>query len=286
MRPAGRYGRRAALATLILVAAATMAAAQQQPPVELPSGLIDPSLSLPPVEAARGTAPAASESRPLDSVRGQLRPRRQTVLGAGLPGRIESFPVEVGDIVAANAPLVTMDCAVLEADRRTAQARQSAATARYTVNNKLADANNISGLEVDLSRAEMAVARAEEQRIAARMRHCRIVAPFAGVVVGKSAQAFQYVAEGEPLLHLVDNSDLLVDAAVPSTWLSDVTVGRRFTMHIDELDIDVSGRIDGTEGRVDPVSQTVRLIGSLTNPPKNLLAGMSGPIDLAVEPTQ
>jgi RND family efflux transporter MFP subunit len=278
----------AATAMIVVVALFSVAEAQAQQQ-QLPEGLINPSLSLPSLPSAGERAQAAGAVRgtnAFDAIRGQLRPKRHTVLGAGIAGRIDTFPVEVGDAVAADQLLVTMDCAVLEADQRASQARQMAASARHTVNGRLAKMNNISGLELDLSRAEMAMARAEEQRIGARMRSCKVAAPFAGVVIAKSAQAYQYVAEGEPLLQLVDNSELLVEAAVPSSWLAELKIGQSFTMHLDELAMDVKGRIEGTEGRVDPVSQTVRLIGSLIDPPKGLLAGMSGPIALAAEPRE
>lgn len=261
---------------VVLAFALTAAGAIAQEPPSAPAGLIDPSLLAAPGEAAAAAAPLAG-------VRGQLRPRRHTILSAGLPGRIERFDVEAGDTVEAGQELVAMDCAILEADRAVVSARLTAATARHSVNRRLAEMNNISGLEVDLSRAEVAVARAEQQRIDARMRHCTVTAPFAGVVVSKAVEAFQYVAEGEPLLEIVDGADLLVDVAVPSHWLADLRPHHRFVMHIDELGRDAGGTILRTEGRVDPVSQTVRLIGVLDDPAPGVMAGMSGNMTLLPE---
>src|SRR5690606_26635786 len=127
-------------------------------------------------------------------------------------------------------------------------------------------ANNISVLEVELSRAELTVARAEQDRISAQRAYCKIEAPFAGVVVEKLAEAYQHVTAGTPLLELVDSSELEIEVAVPSTWVDRVTPGAPFEMTLDETGETVHGEFVRNAGRVDPVSQTLRMIGRLVEP--------------------
>lgn len=235
-------------------------------------------------DAERG--PAASDARPaagepMRGVRGQLRAVRHTVLSSGFAGRVDAFDASVGETVAEGDALVQMDCAELQADRAAMNARERAAAARYDVNRRLAQVNNVSGLEVDLSRAELAVARAESRRVAAKMVYCTVAAPFSGVVAAKHVQAYEHVQAGEPLLDLVDNSALRVEVAVPSTWLARLRPEHPFVLRVDELGgRALDGRIVHSEGRVDPVSQTIRLLGEIDGRPDGLLAGMSGPVVL------
>lgn len=213
-------------------------------------------------------------------VRGQLRPINHTVLAAGIAGRIDVFKVVVGTQVEKGDMLLEMDCREVEAQLAISAAQIQAANSRHTVNERLADANNISLLEYDLSLAALAVARAERQKVLAQQQFCLIEAPFSGVVTNKSAQAFQHVQIGQPLLEIIDNSSLEVEAVVPSSWLSQNALDRGFTILIDETNTAHQGKFDRTAGVVDPVSQTVRLIGHLIEPPSQLIAGMSGKISL------
>jgi RND family efflux transporter MFP subunit len=243
-----------------------------------PAGLLAPT-ELPVLSAPAGSGAGAGAAT-LDGVRGQLRPRRHTILAAGLAGQISEFPVELGSRVEEGGLLVRMVCDEVQAELGVTQARIGAAAARYNVNRRLAEARNISDLEVDLSRAELAVARAERARIQAQADYCEIAAPFQGVVVDKLAQAHQHVAEGEPLLELVDDAELEVEVAVPSTWLPNVGGDARFEILLDETGQTLSGRFVRTVGRIDPVSQTLRVIGRLDDPPPGLLPGMSGDLRL------
>jgi RND family efflux transporter MFP subunit len=234
-------------------------------------------------DAAKGDtigSDSAQEMDPMVGVRGQLIPLRHTVLSAGFNGRIDVFSISVGEAVTEGTVLVQMDCDELKADRAAMHARESAAAAQYDVNRRLAAANNVSVLEVDLSRAEVAVARAESQRVAARMDYCKIKAPFSGTVTQKYVQAFQHVQAGEPVLDLVDNSELRVEVAVPSAWLARLRPDHPFTLHVEEMDRTIEGQIMRSAGRVDPVSQTVLLLGRLLTEPSGIMAGMSGSVVL------
>jgi RND family efflux transporter MFP subunit len=267
--------KRAVLALAALFAACAPASAQDLIDPERLDEIIRDVSNIDPVQAD-----LSSEVNPMGGVRGQLRPVRHTVLAAGFSGRVDSIEVSVGESVEEGAVLVRMDCGELKADRAAMTARERAAAARYDVNRKLAAVNNVSGLEVDLSRAELAVARAESQRVAARMGYCEIEAPFSGTLTAKHVQAFQHVQAGEPLLDLVDNSELRVEVAVPSAWLARLTPDHSFSLHVEELDRMIDGRILRSAGRVDPVSQTVLLIGRLDTVPPGVMAGMSGSVVL------
>jgi len=218
------------------------------------------------------------------SVRGQLTPVRHTILAAGIAGRIDAFPVRVGSKVTEGDVLLEMDCKQLEAQLAVSTAQIQAANSRHSVNQRLATANNISLLEVDLSESALAVARAERQQIISLEKFCKLKAPFSGIVVSKNAQAFQHVQVGQPVLELVDNSELEVEVVVPSTWLAADMINQSFEIIIDETSARYTGKFIRSAGIVDPVSQTVRLIGHLTNRSDALIAGMSGQISLVATP--
>lgn len=212
------------------------------------------------------------------TIRGQLQSIRHTVLSAGISGRITDFPVRVGSRVKAGDSLVRFDCQREQARKEVAQARLAAAETKLQVNRRLAELNTLSGLDLRLSEAEMAIAQAELKQIRVTLERCHLRAPFAGVVVEKPVQAHQHVAEGDPLLELVDPAALEVAMVVPSAWLARLAPGTGFRLRVDETGEVVEAKVARLVGRIDPVSQSMRVIGELVERPDAVLPGMSGTV--------
>ncbi len=210
------------------------------------------------------------------SLRAQLRPRTHTVLAARMSGLLSQFAVQVGDEVGQRKLLARFECQEPEAKRAMVQAKLQAARTRNEINRRLAQLDNVSELELAMGKAEESVLAAELNQIETLIARCQLYAPFAGQVVAKLVQPHQYVAEGEPLLRLVDTRDLEIEMVVPSLWLKRLTVAAPFQLRIDETNQLLNARVVRIVGEIDPVSQTVHILGELLNPPNHLLPGMSG----------
>lgn len=223
-------------------------------------------------------ATAALTPKAESVIRGQLRARQFTTLAANLPGKLVSFPVIIGQRLSKGQTIAVFDCQTEKAEKAVAVAKLSAAQSKLQVNTQLARYKNVSDLDLILSKADVAVQKAELNRIDAILSKCVVTSPFAAVVSEKVAQAYQYVKEGDPLLELVDTSHLEVEMVIPSKWLKKLTAGTQFSLKLDEFDTPVAAKIDRNVGTIDPVSQTIRVIGSLLNPPAALLPGMSGEV--------
>lgn len=214
----------------------------------------------------------------LSSIRAQLRPKQHTTLSAGLPARITYLKVMQGETVKQGETLAKFDCRRLSADRQVIQARLRAAEAKQKINLRLLELQDISELELAESEAEVAIAKGELAGIRAVLGNCSIKAPFSGMVTEKLVQAHQHVAEGEPMLKLVDTKTLEVEMVLPSQWLSRLKTGDTFTLMLDELGQEIEAKVDRVVGEVDPVSQTVKVIGRLLSKHEQLLPGMSGTV--------
>lgn len=131
-------------------------------------------------------------------------------------------------------------------------------------------------LELDVAVAEVQKAKADVAASEAVTSRCTIAAPFAGVTVEQKAREFQYTTPGQPLLDILDDHGLEVELIAPSRWLSWLKPGQAFQVHIDETDKVYPARITRLGGRVDPVSQSIKVIGEITTEAPELMAGMSG----------
>jgi membrane fusion protein, multidrug efflux system len=62
----------------------------------------------------------------------------------------------------------------------------------------------------------------------------------------------------------------------PSRWLAWLKPGMPFKVDIHETEKTYSAQVMRLSGRVDPVSQTIKVIGEITQTAPELMAGMSG----------
>lgn len=213
-----------------------------------------------------------------NSIRGQLRPIYYTIISAGMSAKLLSFPVLVGERIETGQRIAGFDCEIQKANVAIGSGRLDGTRQKLLVNQRLQELGDASALELSLAEAEMVIAEAELQREKILMAECGVLAPFSGTVTEKYARAFQFVNRGEPLFELIDTANLEVEMIVPSTFLQTFRPGEPFDMHIDETGQVIAAKLVRITGVVDPVSQTVKLIGELLDSPENLLPGMSGTI--------
>jgi membrane fusion protein (multidrug efflux system) len=145
-----------------------------------------------------------------------------------------------------------------------ARAVQMQAEKTYTIDQRLVALKSMGQLELDVAQAEVAKAKADVAASAAVTSKCTIAAPFAGLTVDQKARAFQYMTPGQPLLDILDDHGLEVELIAPSRWLSWLKVGYAFQVHIDETDRTYPAKITRLAGRVDPISQSIKVIGEIT----------------------
>jgi len=221
-----------------------------------------------------GPARAAQE---LDGrIRVQLTPYQQTTLSSEIAANISKLPLREGDAFKQGQILVEFDCALLNAQEHKAEAAAEAARAAFKVSTRLAELNSISKLEVEQARAKAKESEAELAAMKVTVGKCVLPAPFPGRVGKLQAEAFQYVTPGKPLMDILDTSRLEVRMIVPSRWLPYLKVGSRFTVHIEELGRAFPARVVRLGARIDPLSQSIPVVGEMIGGHEELLPGMSG----------
>jgi membrane fusion protein (multidrug efflux system) len=262
IRATGRrlaYAATVALATLV-----GSAAGFAQAPAPLPG------LTPPPAPAPQGPVGVAPE------IRAQLTPRQFTTLSSEMAARVDRIATKVGDHFQKGDVLIEFDCAVPRAQEQHARAVQMQAEKTYTIDQRLVALRSMGQLELDVAAAEVEKDKADVAAAVAITSKCTIAAPFSGITVDQKARAFQYTTPGQPLLDILDDHGLEIELIAPSRWLSWLKTGYAFEVHIDETGKTYPAKITRLSGRVDPISQSVKVIGEITGDAPELMAGMSG----------
>ncbi len=213
-------------------------------------------------------------------VRAQLMPRRFTTLAAEIGARIEQLPLSEGAAFSEGQVLVAFDCSVQQAQLAKSQAEMEAAEHTVKANERLSSLNSIGQLELDLSRAGLSRARAEVAMQRASIQKCVVKAPFSGRVAEQKVREQQFVQPGQTLLEILDDSVMELEFLVPSHWLVWLKPGMPLRVQIDETRKGYPARFIRIGARVDPVSQSVKVAAAIDGKHPELVAGMSGRIQV------
>jgi len=216
--------------------------------------------------------------------RGVLRAVDQATLSSDLAGRIAEMPFREGESFKKGDLLVRFDCAIYQAQLEAAQAAARAAQAELNQNRQLAEMRSIGKHAVELSAAHLAQSRSESRVYQVQVNRCRIEAPFDGRVVARHVQVYESVGQGVQLLDIVDNRHLEINLLVPSRWLSRLKPGQPFTFTPDETGTPFDAEVARIGARIDEGSQTLSLIGSISDQSAGLISGMSGTAQFTVIP--
>jgi len=213
-------------------------------------------------------------------IRAQLMPRRYTTIAAEIGAKVSSLPVAEGGAFRAGQVLVQFDCSLQRAQLDKADAELEGAEQTLKSNLRLEQLNSVGQLELDLSKSATNKAKAEVGANKAVMAKCQVTAPFAGRVAEQKVREQQYVQPGQPMLDILDDSVLELEFLVPSVWLRWLKVGSAFEVQIDETRKAYPARFTRIGARVDPVSQSVKVAAAIHGRFPELMAGMSGKVQI------
>lgn len=213
-------------------------------------------------------------------IRAQLLPHQYTTLAAEIGAKVNQVAVSEGGSFKKGDILIAFECSMQEAMLRRAKAERASAEALYRANERLAEFNSIGLVELEQSRAALAKFDAEVGAQEVLQSKCQITAPFNGRLAEQFVREQQFVQPGEPLVDILDDSVLELAFLVPSRWLEWVKLGDRFDVVIDETGKSYAAKFTRIGARVDPVSQSIKVVAAIDGQYPELISGMSGRVML------
>jgi membrane fusion protein (multidrug efflux system) len=213
-------------------------------------------------------------------VRGQLSPRRYTTLAAELPLKVVRIQPQEGGTFKAGETLVAFDCVMQQSQYDKAKATVMATNMTLQSNQEMMKHAAIGKVELQLSEAEVLKAQAEFRATEAIVSKCKVLAPFDGRVAEQKVREEQFVQTGQALLEIIDDSVLELEFIAPSSWLKSLKAQSLVRVRVDETGKTYTAKVARWGARVDPVSQSIKVVAVIEGRPAELMAGMSGRIAL------
>lgn len=191
---------------------------------------------------------------------------------SGVPAQLsavaEEVDVEVGDRVGQGDVIARLDCSgptdrLEEAEGRLKEleAERTLAGIRLQRTRRLRDQNAAPEQQLDEATAEKdavsAAIRSQNSRLRSARRdveHCRIRAPFEGVVTGRTANEGDWLAAGQEVVRLLDRDDVELSAEIPASVLAGAPefLDPEFQTHDGRYTVSLRERTE----ELDPVTRT------------------------------
>ena len=220
---------------------------------------------------------------------GPLVPKVNVVLGAPIAEQLVEMLVNEGDPVRQGQPVARFRDDVLRAAALSAQA--DLATAQTQVRMAAAESTRAEALfaegaiarrdhdnallALESARARLALTQSQAVSTGDRLETATLRSPVNGVVSQRHAQAGDRVDFGKPVLTIVNNSVLQLEASVEARWLGALRVGRPviLTLAQQETGDTIRGRLARINPTADPATRQVRVYVDVPNH-GNLVGGL------------
>jgi RND family efflux transporter MFP subunit len=217
-------------------------------------------------------------------IRAQLSAVTYTTIASELGARINALPFKEGQAFKAGQVLVEFDCAAQRAQLQKTKALLSIAARNYEANRELLALGSIGRIESENSYSEFLKFKAEHDEMVSVIHRCSIAAPYNGKVFEQKAREEQYVQAGQPVMEILDNSALELEFIVPSKWSYWLVKGYQFNIKLDETEKTYPAEITRVNGKIDSVSQTLKVAAVIKGHFSEISPGMSGVI--MIEPPE
>ena len=213
-----------------------------------------------------------------NAIRGVVRPQSQATISTDFQASVSASKFKEGDRFRKGELLIEFDC-------RRHQAELAAAEAQ-TLEMRLALENNVTldkykavgKSDLEISRARVKRTEAEASGLRARLDQCKVVAPFDGRIAELGIHEHEMPSPGKPFLTIIEDQKLEIELIVPSDWLKWLKPETAFVFTVDETQSALPARVSRIGAAVDPVSQTVKVMGFFDTDAaaSGILSGMSG----------
>lgn len=222
------------------------------------------------------------------SLTGQLQALNYTTVQSEVNASVAQVLVREGESIKKGQVLVRLATQDLQARAKQAEAALASAKAEAVLANAVKERNEqlykdkyIS--DIDYKRG-IAEAQARSENVKAQesllsiakkaLNDAVIVAPMSGVVAKRYVQAGQMVAMNNPVLDVVDLSQLELVATIAPEHLAALQVGQSLQFNVQGFSESFSAKVSRINPVADAATRAVTFYGTVQNPQAQLKAGL------------
>jgi membrane fusion protein (multidrug efflux system) len=211
---------------------------------------------------------------------GELRAVESVMLKPEIGGVVETIGFAEGQAVEKGTVLFQLRDDQQVARLGEAQAQRALAEDEFRRTQRLASRNVAAEIQLERDRAELAVARAREERYAAELARTRILAPFDGRVGARLVSPGARVTPDDALVRIDAVDPMELAFTIPEAALPLAKLGAEFELQVASYPgRRFPGAISFVAPSVESANRRILIKGRVPNPEHVLLPGMFATVE-------
>jgi membrane fusion protein (multidrug efflux system) len=216
---------------------------------------------------------------------GTLRSRESVDLTATVSERVTFVGFEDGQRVREGDVLLKLSSKEEEALLNEVRATAKEAEQQFDRTKQLTGQGAASRAQLDEARRIYDTAIARQLAIESRLANLVLLAPFDGIVGLRNISVGALVRPGDLVTTIDEDSVMLLDFSIPSTFLSSIAVGDRITANATGYaGQKFEGEVRSISSRIDPVTRTATVRAEIPNEKRILRPGLLMTVELFTNP--
>lgn len=199
-------------------------------------------------------------------VQGSLQSDKAIMLHAEMPGMVSSIPVKEGDVVNSGQILLLIDSDIL---RKNLQEAETAYELSLTLFEKQESLwKQQIGSEVQYLQAKTQKESMEKRigGLKAQLEKATVRAPFSGVIEQIFAREGEMASGMLPLIRLVNNAEMYVNADVSEKYLPNIKKGSKAMLTFNSINDTIRATVSQTGQYINPGNRTFRVRFEIQDP--------------------
>ncbi len=171
---------------------------------------------------------------------GKVVPKRQSILGFEVVGKVKSLKVDIGDKVSKGDLLAELEDSEARAMLDESNANLAMMDNIYQRSQSLDQANFASQQQLENAKYQFLIAQANNQRALVKFKQTKILAPYNGIIQSRFLDEGSLVNASVPVLEILDDAYVKAKVAVPRSLMQTLVIGQSYSFEIDADTVDAT----------------------------------------------
>ena len=164
---------------------------------------------------------------------GKITPKRQSILGFEVSGKLKNVQVDIGDQVKKGDLLAELEDSEALASYNEAKAKLSMFQKVFERSESLNKENFVSDQELERAESNFLVAKAQYDRALIKFKQTKIMAPYDGIIQSRFLDEGSIINASIPIVEILDSEHVEAKVALPKSLIGNVNIGQKYKFLID-----------------------------------------------------
>lgn len=198
-------------------------------------------------------------------------------------GKIVQMNIQEGKSVSKGQLLIKLNDADLQAQLKKLYAQMKLTEQSEQRLKKLLDIKGISQDEYDVITNQMNNIQADVEFTKAQIDKTELKAPLSGMIGLRSVSYGSYINAQSQIATIQAINPIKIDFTIPEKYVNAVRIGDDITFSTEGSKEKFKGKVYATENQIDPVSRTLKLRATASNPNGKLKPGAFVKVDFSLK---